>query len=103
MERQDVKVACLQALPASLAVQVGKESAGWVSICGTLPGYACEGGNREEAIMVGLLHVPRDLWRVGDREAPGVNLKPAGFQGQGPGISVLPKITNPWLGLKVLT
>ena len=53
--------------------------------------------------MVGLLHVPRDLWRVGDREAPGVNLKPAGFQGQGPGISVLPKITNPWLGLKVLT
>ena len=80
MERQDVKVACLQALPASLAVQVGKESAGWVSICGTLPGYACEGGNREEAIMVGLLHVPRDLWRVGDREAPGVNLKPAGFR-----------------------
>ena len=50
---------------------------------GPLPGYACEGGKREEARMVGLLHVPRELRRVGDREAPGGNLKPAGFQGPG--------------------
>ena len=45
--------------------------------------------------MVGLLHVPRDLWRVGDREAPGVNLKPAGFQGQGLGNSSPAKDNQP--------
>ena len=68
---------------------------GWVSICGTLPGCAYEGGNREEARMVGLLHVPSDLWRVGDREAPGVNLNPAGFQGQGAGNSSPAKDNQP--------
>ena len=68
---------------------------GWVSICGTLPGCAYEGGNREEARMLGVLHVPRDLWRVGDREAPGVNLNPAGFQGQGPGNSSPAKDNQP--------
>ena len=60
-----------------------------------MPGCACEGGNREEARMVGLLHVPRDLWRVGDREAPGVNLKLAGFQGQGLGNSSPAKVNQP--------
>ena len=45
--------------------------------------------------MVGLLHVPRDLWRVGDREATGVNLKPAGFQGQGLGNSCPAKDDQP--------
>ena len=45
--------------------------------------------------MVGLLHVPRDLWRVGDREAPGVNLKLAGFQGQGLGNSSPAKVNQP--------
>ena len=58
-------------------------------VCVLLPGYAYEGGNREEARMVGLLHVPRDLRRVGDREAPGGSLELSGFQGLG---KVLPKI-----------
>ena len=53
---------------------------GWMYVCGCLPGCAYEGGNKEEARMVGLLHVPRELRRVGEREAPGGNLKPAGFQ-----------------------
>ena len=60
-----------------------------VYVCAPLPGCAYEGGNRQEARMVGSLHVPRDLRRVGDREAPGGSSGPAGFQGLG---KVLPKI-----------
>ena len=39
---------------------------GWMYVCGCLPGCAYEGGNKEEARVVGLLHVPRELRRVGD-------------------------------------
>ena len=60
-----------------------------VYVCAPLPGCAYEGGNREEARMVGLLHVSRDLRRVGDREAPGGSLEPSGFQSLG---KVLPKM-----------
>ena len=76
-------MACLQSLPACLEMQIGKESSG-VAVCvWPLPRCACEGGNRVEARMVGLLHVPRELRRMGDGEAPGGNLKPASFQGPG--------------------
>jgi hypothetical protein len=43
----------------------------WVYVCVPLPECACEGGKREEARTVGYLHVPRDLGRMADREAPG--------------------------------
>ena len=62
-----------------------------VYVYAPLPGHAYEGGNRQEARMVGSLHVPRDLRRVGDREAPGGSSGPAGFQGLG---KVLPKIPH---------
>ena len=60
-----------------------------VYMCVPLPGCASEGGYREEARMMGLLHVPRDLRRVRDREAPGGSSGLSGFQGVG---KVLPKI-----------
>ena len=78
-----MSMSCLQALPSSLEVQIGKESSGVVVGVWLLPRCACEGGNREETRMVGLLHVRRELGTVGDGEAPGGNLKPASFQGPG--------------------
>ena len=78
-----MSVACLQALPVSLECRKVKKVQVFVYVCAPLPGCAYEGGNREEARMVGLLHVPRDLRRVGDREAPGGSSGPAGFQGVG--------------------
>ena len=95
-------MSCLQALPASLEVQIGKESSG-VAVCvWPLPRCACEGGNREEARMVGLLHVHENSreWETG---------KPLGaiwgllvFRVQGKGNSSPAKDT-PWLVLKALT
>ena len=63
-----------------------------------LLGCAYEEGNSGKARMPGLLHDTRDLRRVGDREDPGCNLGPAGFQDQGES----PAKHTPWLVLKVL-
>ena len=73
-----------------------------VYVCAPLPGCAYEGGNREEARMVGLLHVHENSreWETG---------KPLGaiwglliFRVQEKGNSSPAKDT-PWLVLKALT
>ena len=73
-----------------------------VYVYAPLPGHAYEGGNRQEARMVGSLHVPRDLRRVGDRQAPGAVQGLPVFRVQTLGSSGPAKDT-PWSVLKVLT
>ena len=63
-----------------------------VYVCAPLLGCAYEGGNREEARMVGLLHVPRTLqeWETGKSLG---QLRACWFSGsRGKEIAVLPKI-----------
>ena len=67
-----------------------------------MPGYAGEGGNREKTRVVGKLHVPSDLRRVGDREAPGAVQGLLVLRVQTLGNSGPAKDT-PWSVLKVLT
>ena len=71
-------------------------------MCVPLPVCACEGGNREEARMVGWLLVLRDLGAAGDREGPGVSSEPAGVHFQGLGNSG-PSEDAPLLSLIVIT
>ena len=95
-ESCSVSLACL---PDS-AQRRGKRK--WVYLCDPMPGYACEGGNREKTRAMGKLHVPRDLRRVGDRQAPGAVQGLLVFRVQTLGSSGPAKDT-PWSVLKVLT
>ena len=74
---------CLQALPASLEVQIAKKVQGWWYVCGFSRDVPVREGTGRKQGRLGLLHVRRELGTVGDGEAPGGNLKPASFQGPG--------------------
>lgn len=90
-----MSVASLQALPASLAMQKGEESAGvGVHVC--LSARVCLRGREQGGSKNGgLIGCPKAPQESGRHRSPWEQFEPAGFQGLGSRqLAVLPKILH---------